>query len=86
MGKKSVRLVVNRVQPKLFRAMDMTIDDMMDTAGLPLLGIIPEDLNVTLATTWGRPLLCYKPRCAAARAGLRISRRILGIPVPVQVR
>ena len=86
MGKRNVRLVVNRVQPKLFKAMDMTVDDMMDTAGLPLLGIIPEDLNVTLAPTWGRPLLCYKPRCAAARAGLRISRRILGIPVPVQVR
>ena len=86
MGKQSVRMVVNRVQPKLFRAMDMTVDDMMDTAGLPLLGIIPEDPNVTLAPTWGRPLLCYKPRCAAARAGLRISRRILGIPVPVQVR
>ena len=86
MGKQSVRMVVNRVQPKLFRAMDMTVDDMMDTAGLPLLGIIPEDPNVTLAPTWGRPLLCYKPRCVAARAGLRISRRILGIPVPVQVR
>ena len=86
MGKLNVRLVVNRVQPKMFKAMDLTVDDMMDTAGLPLLGIIPEDPNVTLAATFNRPLLCYKPRCAAAKAGLRISKRILGIPVPVQVR
>jgi septum site-determining protein MinD len=86
MGKQNVRLVVNRVQPKLFKAMDVTVDDMMDTAGLPLLGIIPEEPNVTLAATFNCPLLCYKPRCAAAKAGQRIAKRILGIPVPVQVR
>jgi len=86
MGKTNVRLVVNRIQPKLFKAMDVTVDDMMDTAGLPLLGIIPEDPNVTLAATFNRPLLCYKPRCAAAKAGTRIAKRILGMPVPVQVR
>ena len=86
MGKTNVRMIVNRIQPKLFKAMDVTVDDMMDTAGLPLLGIIPEDPNVTLAATFNRPLLCYKPRCAAAKAGTRIAKRILGMPVPVQVR
>ena len=45
MGKTNVRLVVNRVNPKLVRAMDTTIDDVMDTAGLPLLGIVPEDIK-----------------------------------------
>lgn len=86
MGKTNVRLVVNRIQPKLFRAMDVTVDDMMDTAGLPLLGIIPEDASVTLAATFNRPLLLYKPRSAATKAALRISKRILGIPVPVKIR
>ena len=86
MGKNQVRLIVNRVQPKLFKAMDMTIDDMMDTAGLPLLGIIAEDPNVTLAATWGKPLLTYKPRSAAARACVRIADRILGVPVPIKIR
>ena len=86
MGKNQVRLIVNRVQPKLFKAMDMTIDDMMDTAGLPLLGIIAEDPNVTLAATWGKPLLTYKPRSAAARACARIADRILGVPVPIKIR
>ena len=81
-----MRLVVNRIQPKLLGSMKLTVDDMMDTAGLPLLGIIPEDPTVTLAATFNRPLLCYKPRCAAAKAGIRISKRILGIPVPVSIR
>ena len=86
MGRKNIRLLANRIDPKLFRSMGITVDDMMDTAGLPLLGIIPEDPHVTLAATFNRPLLKYKPRCAAAKAGLRISKRILGLPVPVQVR
>ena len=86
MGKHNVRLVVNRIQPKLFRSMQITVDDMMDTAGLPLLGILPEDPNVTLAATFNRPLLTYKPRSAAAQAGIRISKRILGLPVPVSIR
>ena len=86
MGKTNVRLVVNRVIPKLIRAMDTTIDDVMDTAGLPLLGIVPEDKNVTLAATFNQPLLKYKPRCAAAKACERIAKRILGLPVPMTIR
>ena len=86
MKKSNVRLVVNRIQKKLFRAMDTTVDDMMDTAGLPLLGIIPEDPNVTLAASFNHPLLTYKPRCAAAKACTRIAKRITGLPVPISTR
>ena len=32
--------------------MDVTVDDVMDKAGLPLLGIVPEDANVTLAAAF----------------------------------
>ena len=86
MGKYNVRLVVNRVNTRLVRAMDTTIDDVMDTAGLPLLGIVPEDSNVTLAATFNQPLLKYKPRCPAAKACTRISKRILGQPEPISIR
>ena len=86
MGKTHVRLVVNRVVPKLVRAMDTTIDDVMDTAGLPLLGIVPEDKNVTLAATFNQPLLKYRPRSAAAKACMRISKRIQGQPEPISIR
>ena len=86
MGKENIRLVVNRVEPALVRAMATTIDDVMDTAGLPLLGIVPEDKNVTLAATFNHPLLKYKPRSAAAKACARIARRITGQPVPISIR
>ena len=36
------------------KAMNLTIDDVMDKAGLPLLGIVPEDVDVVLAASFGK--------------------------------
>lgn len=86
MGKENIRLVVNRVEKKLISAIDVTIDDVMDTAQLPLLGIVPEDRNVTLSAAFGRPILKYAPRSAASKACRRIAKRIQGIPEPIKIR
>lgn len=84
MGKHHVRLVVNRIQPKMIAAMRLTVDDVMDNAGLPLIGIVPEDPEVTFAAAFGKPLLrCQKKGAAAAYK--RIAKRIQGIPVPVSL-
>ena len=84
MGKENVRLIVNRVNPKLVSDMELTVDDVMDNAGLPLLGIVPEDPNVTLAAAFGKPLLTYTKRGAAAACG-RIAKRIQGMPVKIDL-
>ncbi len=86
MEKKNVRLIVNRIQPKMVQTMQLTVDDVMDDAGLPLLGIVPEDPNVTFAAAFGRPLLQYSKKCAAAAALKRIAQRIQGMPVPVAIK
>lgn len=86
MGKGNIRLVVNRISRKLAGAMKLTVDDVMDTAGLPLLGVIPEDPSVTLAAAFQMPLLTYRPRCAAAKACRRIANRIQGLPEPIKIR
>lgn len=83
MGKKDVRLVVNRVDPKLYASMGMTVDDVMDMVGYPLLGLIPEDRNVTLAAVQGKALLDYTYR-GAASAMNRIARRLKGESVPLK--
>lgn len=85
MGKTQVRLVVNRVQPKMVSTMALTIDDVMDRAGLPLLGLVPEDVNVTLAAGFGLPLLKQTNKGAAA-ACRRIAKRIQGFPEPINIR
>ncbi len=85
MGKKNVRLVVNRVNEKMYRAVKLTVDDVMDRAGLPLLGIVPEDANVILAASFEKPLLRYTKKGAAA-ACRRIAKRIQGLPVAIPNR
>lgn len=84
-GKTNVKLIVNRVRPKMVSAMALTVDDVMDDAGLPLIGIVPEDPNVTFAAAFSQPLLRYSKKGAAA-ACRRIAKRIMGMPVPVSIR
>ena len=84
MDKTNVRLIVNRVAPKLVSTMERTVDDVMDDAGLPLIGVVPEDPSVTLAAAFGKPLLLYTKRGAAA-ACRRIARRIQGLPVAIEL-
>ena len=80
MGKENVRLIVNRISKKMAQVMNLTVDDVMDQAGLPLLGIVPEDQNVVLAAAFRQPLLGYTNRGAAA-ACRRIAKRLQGISV-----
>lgn len=82
MGKQNVRLIVNRISKKMAEAMNLTVDDVMDRAGLPLLGIVPEDPNVVLAAAFRQPLLGYTRKGAAA-ACKRIAKRLQGLTVPI---
>ena len=50
-----VHLVVNRVAKKLMRQLHTTIDDAMDAAGLPLLGVVPEDPDIPRCLNQGVP-------------------------------
>ena len=77
-----IHLVVNRIQPKLLKRLHTTIDDAMDMAGLPLLGVIPEDNRVMLSANQGKPLILCANRGAAV-AYLNIARRLDGQRVPL---
>lgn len=82
MEKHNVRLIVNRINEKMFSTVRLTVDDIMDEAGVPLLGIIPEDPNVVLAAAFKKPLLKQTKKGAAA-ACRRIADRLQGISQPV---
>lgn len=77
-----IHLVMNRIQPKLLKRLHTTIDDAMDAAGLPLLGVVPEDPQVLLAANSGTPIILAS-RKGAALAYLNIARRIMGQKVPL---
>ncbi len=81
-GILDIRLAVNRVTVKLYRRMATTIDDVMDTVGLPLLGIVPDDYEVSLAAAAGTPLI-LRTSHGAAEACLHLARRLSGKKVPL---
>ena len=73
----NIHLVVNRVRRKLLRSMHATIDDAIDKAGLPLLGVVPEDDALLVCLNKGTPLLLAdSPQ--AAMAYRNIAKRIRG--------
>ena len=66
---------------KLLRQLHTTIDDAMDAAGLPLLGVVPEDPDVPRCLNQGIPL--RDDNYYAARAYNNIARRIAGYKIPL---
>ncbi len=85
-GKRDIRLIVNRVDREMLSTVQITIDDVMDASGLPLMGIVLEDHHVTLAASFGEPLLKYAKRCRAAKAYRKIAKRIQGFHEPIAFR
>lgn len=79
---RQVHLVMNRIQPRLLRKLRTTIDDAMNTAGLPLIGVIPEDAQVMLCANRGIPLTS-QGRKGAAMACRNIAWRLMGRRVPI---
>ena len=79
---RKVHLVMNRIQVKLLRRLRSTIDDAMNTAGLPLLGVVPEDPQVILCANLGQPLTS-RGRRGAAQACWNIALRLEGHRVPI---
>ncbi len=82
LGAEHVRLIVNAIDRKQMAALDLTVDDVMDQVGLPLLGIVPLDPMVTRCCAEGSPLRGK----GAALAAERIARRIQGIQTAVPNR
>lgn len=73
-----IRLVVNRVRPNLIRyGLASNIDDIIDTTGLQLLGMVPEDEDVIACSNSGKSILACN-RGGAAKAYRNIARRLEG--------
>lgn len=77
-----LRLIVNRVQPKLLKKLAFTIDDAIDQIGLPLLGIIPEDSSLQLTVSQSK-FPSFAERTRAGTACRNIALRLIGKSVPL---
>lgn len=81
-GIENVRLVINRVRPKFFKQLRSTLDDVIDTVGARLIGIVSENQKVMLAGSRETPLVLCDPNIAMRQLN-RISFRIEGVDVPL---
>ena len=75
-------LFLSRIQLKLLRRLRATIDDAMNAAGLPLLGVVPEDPHVILCANLGLPL-SSRGKKGAALACWNIAQRLEGQQIPI---
>ena len=77
-----LHLIVNRLRRKLLRSLRANIDDAMDAAGLPLLGVVPEDEDLPALLGKGQ-VENFGYYSGARRACRNIARRICGEKVPL---
>ena len=82
LGIQDIRLLVNRVNPRSFRRAGMTVDSIINTVGVKLIGIIYEDAAVGLAANSEKALVLYDNKRAALQF-LRTAQRIRGEEIPL---
>ncbi|WP_026508737.1 septum site-determining protein MinD [Butyrivibrio sp. MC2013] len=75
---KEVQLIVNRLRPDMVKRGDMmSADDVVDVLAVNLLGIVPDDEEVVVATNRGEPL-AGNTKTMAGQAYMNICRRLTG--------
>ncbi len=77
-----IELIVNRFRYDMVRRGDMmSLDDIEEILGAPILGAIPDDENVVLSTNQGEPMIGSYTLAAAAMQNIVL--RLLGEEVPM---
>ena len=75
-------LVINRLNPIMVKRGDMlSVEDVLDLLAVELIGIVPEDENVVVASNRGQPLV-LEAKSKAGQAFQNIARRLMGEQVP----
>ncbi len=78
---KNPQLVVNRLRPDMIKRGDMmSADDVVDILAVELIGQVPDDENIVVATNNGEPLV--GDNSLAGQAYMNICRRVTGEAVP----
>ena len=82
-GIHKISLIVNRVKPKMVEDNKMmSVDDVLELLAVPLIGVIPDDERVIVATNKGEPLVIGEEKCLPANSFMNIAKRLEGEKVP----
>ncbi|MBC8397750.1 MAG: septum site-determining protein MinD [Flavobacteriales bacterium] len=76
---KKVSLLVNRIRPKMVKTDDMmSIEDVKNILGIPLVGVIPDSEQVIIASNRGEPLVLEEKLSLPGLAFENTARRLIG--------
>lgn len=77
----SVRLILNRVSFKnMLKGITANIDEIIDTSGIRLMGVVPQSMDIYMSCCSGEPL---GKKTRAAKAFERIAKRVMGYDLPL---
>lgn len=80
-GFKQMDLIINRLRMDMVKRGDMmSADDVVDILAVPLIGIVPDDENVVIATNQGEPLVGSDT--PAGKAYRNVVDRVFGKEIP----
>lgn len=78
-----IHLIVNRVRPNMVQLSQMmSVEDILELLVIPLLGILPDDERIIIATNKGEPLVFDPTPSLPTMAFTNIAHRLQGKEVP----
>ena len=81
-GIRDIRLIINRLRPEMIAKGDMmSVEDVTEILAIDLLGVIPDDESVVIATNQGEPVVGEES--PAGKGYENICRRLTGEEIPV---
>ena len=79
---KKIELVINRIRMDMVKRGDMmSVEDVVDILAIDLIGVVPDDESIVIATNEGEPLVGSDTQ--AGRAFANICHRVLGEEGPI---
>ncbi|MBR6761692.1 MAG: P-loop NTPase [Oscillospiraceae bacterium] len=83
-GNRRQRLIINKISKRAIGAeLVRDLDEIIDTIGVQLIGVVPDDYDLVIATGKGEPIPSTAPSLAAFDA---ISKRLRGENAPLTVK
>ncbi len=76
LGKKVMGMVVNRSMGKH----ELSVKDMEKVSGIPILGVVPEDVNIKKSLHYKTPVIEYRPYSHSSIAIKKIAARVIDKP------
>lgn len=81
-GMNKIHLIVNRIRKDMVKRGDMmSVEDVVDILGIPLIGAVPDDESIVISTNQGEPIVGTDS--FAGQAFYNICGRILGHDIPL---